>query len=404
MLACLAGGVLGLDRDPAAAPEPTAAPSPATGATATPSPTPSPTPTPDTELTIVAAGDVLPHLPVDASARTADGYDFSPLLAPVDDWVAGADLALCHLEIPLVPEGRKPSGYPVFGAPRELAQDLAEQGWDGCSTASNHSVDLGWAGVVSTLDLLDEAGLGHVGTARSPAEAEAPQVYELERHGRTTRIAHLSATYGTNGMPVDADKPWSVQLLDTEQIVAQATRAREDGADLVLVSVHCCVEYVTEPTEEQVRIATELADSGVVDLVIGHHAHVPQPLARLEGGPDGTGMWVAYGLGNMISNQDAGCCSPRTDSGILLTAHVVHPADGPARVRKVEWTGITVDRLGGHRVHALPEVTDGVGRLSAREVAARLERVREAAGDAARERRTPPRPTGAPPRVVPRGR
>jgi len=382
----------------AASPEPTATPTP------TPSPTPSPMPTPDSELTIVATGDLLPHMSVNASARDGSGYDFGPLLSPLDEWVAGADLALCHMEVPLVPEGRGPSGYPVFGAPRELAQNLADQGWDGCSSASNHSVDLGFRGVESTLDLFDAAGLGHVGTARSEAEGAAPQLYELERHGRTTTIAHLAATYGTNGMPVDSDKPWSVQLIDTDQIVEQATAARDDGADLVLVSIHCCVEYQTAPTDLQLELGQALADSGVVDLVIGHHAHVPQPLARLEGGPDGEGMWIAYGLGNFLSNQDGNCCSARTDSGIWLTAHVLHPDDGPAHVTGVEWTAVTVDRLGKHRVSALAEIADGAGSLSASQVAARHERVAEAAGDEAPERTGPTESTGPPPAVVPRPR
>ena len=382
----------GVDESPAATPTPTA------------TPTPSPTPEPDSELTIVATGDLLPHMAVNTSARDGDGYDFGPLLAPLDDWVAGADLALCHLEVPLVPEGRGPSGFPIFGAPRELAANLATQGWDGCSTASNHSVDLGFRGVETTLDLLDDAGLGHVGTARSAAEGDAPQLYEIERHGRTTTIAHLAATYGTNGMPVDSDKPWSVQLIDTEQIIEQATTAREDGADVVLVSIHCCVEYVTAPSDLQVEIGEALASSGVVDLVIGHHAHVPQPLALLDGGPHGEGMWIAYGLGNFLSNQDGNCCSARTDSGLWLTAHVLHPDDGPARVTDVEWTGVTVDRLGKHRTSALAEITDGAGSLTASQVAARYERVVEAAGDEARERTEPTKATGPPPVVVPRPR
>lgn len=394
------GEVVAADEPAGAAPVAEPEPSPSRS---TPPPPPPP-PHPDSEITIAATGDILTHMSVNTSARTSDGYDFKPLLAPLDDWVTGADLALCHLEVPLVPEGRGPSGYPIFGGPRELAQDLADQGWDGCSTASNHSVDLGFRGVESTLDLLDAAGLGHVGTARSAAEGAAPQLYEIERHGRTTTIAHLAATYGTNGMPVDADKPWSVQLIDTEQIVEQATTARDDGADIVLVSIHCCVEYQTAPTDRQTEIATELAASGVVDLLIGHHAHVPQPLELFEGGPHGDGMWAAHGLGNFLSNQDGNCCSARTDSGLWLTAHVRHPEDGPAHVEGVEWTAVTVDRLGKHRVSALAEIADGAGSLSAANVAARYERVAEAAGDQAPERTEPTEATGPPPTVVPRPR
>lgn len=379
-----------------------------------PSPTASapPAPEPDATFTVVAAGDVLPHMPVLRSARAADGYDFGPLLAGLGPWVQGADLALCHLEVPVAPGGQQPSGYPVFGAPAQVVTGLAEQGWDGCSTASNHSVDRGWRGVTATLDALDAAGLGHVGTARSAAEHAAPQLYRLERAGRTLTVAHLAATYGTNGMPVDADKPWSVSLMDDAEVVARATSARAAGADLVLVSLHWGVEYRTVPTDTQRALAQRLADSGVVDLVIGHHAHVPQPVERLDGGPGGVGMWVAYGLGNYVSNQDETCCSPETSSGLLLTADVLAPgADpaqgataGPARVTGVRWTPVTVDRRSGHRVRALVDVPDGTPTLSAAQVAERLARVRDAAGPQAAMASTPAVPTGERPVVVPRPR
>lgn len=373
-----------------------------------PSPTPTPTPTaePDASFTIVAGGDVLAHVPVVRSAEKAGGWD--ALLDPLEPWVAGADLALCHLEVPVAPPGTKVTGYPLFAAPASLVPALRDQGWDGCSTASNHSVDKGFAGVDATLDALDSAGMGHVGTARSERESDQPQLYRLERAGQTITVAHLSATYGTNGMPVPEGKPWSVNLIDVPALVEQARQAREAGADLVVASVHCCVEYRTEPTAEQAQMDQQLADSGQIDLVIGHHAHVPQPVARLEGGPGGAGMWVAYGLGNFLSNQDSDCCSPKTDSGLLLTAHVTSPGAfaaegreaGPARVTGVEWTPITVDRVGGHRVYALPEIAEGAGRLSATAVRQRTQRVVAAAGTAAPERTQPVTPSGPPPVVV----
>ena len=358
-------------------------------------------------LTIVAAGDVLPHQPVLDSARTPDGYDFTPLLAGLDPWVAGADLALCHMEVPLAPPGTSPSTYPVFGTVPQLVRDLKKQGWDGCSTASNHAVDRGQAGIDATLDAFDAQGLGHVGTARSEAE-DTPQLYRLVRAGRTFTIAHLAVTYATNGIPVP--EPWSVDLIDADRLVSQATQARADGADMVLVSVHCCTEYVTTPAAEQVDLATTLAASGVVDLVIGHHAHVPQPIEMLPGGPDGRGMWVAYGLGNYVSNQDQACCVAATSSGELLVAQVTATgadpgagiAAGPPRVTSVTYLPITVDRRGGHRVYALTQIPDGTGDLSASEVASRLARVEQAAGTQAPIATAPPTPTGDPPVVVQR--
>jgi poly-gamma-glutamate synthesis protein (capsule biosynthesis protein) len=411
LLTCAGATAAALRTSPTADPALAAAPPTTSSDPTHPTPTPSPTPTrePDAQFSIVAAGDVLPHAGVNADARTAGGYDYTKLLAGMDPWIQGADLAICHMEVPVAPNG-KPSGYPVFGGPKQLAASLKAQGWDGCSTASNHSVDRGFAGVKATLDAFDEVGLGHDGTARSAAEQAQPQLYQLDRNGQTITVAHISATYGTNGMPVDADKPWSLNMIDVPAMVAQAKAARAAGADLVIASVHCCVEYQTAPTPQQQQVDQQLADSGEFDLVIGHHAHVPQPVVKLSGGPDGTGMWVAYGLGNYVSNQDGDCCVSSTDSGILLTAHVTSPAAdpatgkpaGPARVTGVEYTPITVDRLGGHQVHALTDIPDGSKNLTKAQVAQRLARVEAAAGDQAPLRTEPETPTGPAPVVVKR--
>ena len=282
------------------------------------------------------------------------------------------------------------------GTVDELVDDLATQGWDGCSTASNHSVDRGFAGLSATLGAFDAAGLGHVGTARTEREALQPQLYTLEREGQTVTVAQLSATYGTNGLPVPADAPWSVQLLDADQLVAQARAARAAGADVVVVSVHAGTEYRSAPTPDQVTLATTLAASGEIDLYIGHHAHVPQPIELLPGGRDGSGMWVAYGLGNMLSNQDATCCVAATASGLLLTAHVAKAAGGPAQVTGVEWTALSVDRAGGHRVHLLHDAAAaGGGTLTAGQWQARYDELRTAVGAQALERLSPPQATGA---------
>ncbi|WP_402467872.1 CapA family protein [Isoptericola aurantiacus] len=363
-----------------------------------------PPPAPPASFTLVAAGDLLPHGPVVTSAD--GGSDFASLLDGLDDWVAGADLALCHMEVPVAPEGTAPSGYPLFGAPEGLVPALAEQGWDGCSTASNHSVDRGYPGVVTTLDAFDAAGMGHAGTARSAAEQSRPQLYRLARAGQEITVAHLSATYGLNGLPVPADAPWAVDLIDADALVAEAKQARRDGADVVLVSLHAGVEYTETLTDQQVDVVAELAASHVVDLVIGHHAHVPQRIDRLDGGPGGTGMWVAYGLGNLLSNQSAACCDARTSNGVLLSATFAQErASDPLRVTRVRWTGTTVDIPAGHRAFVIRDLLDDRdgSTLSAADLAAREQRVADAVGEQAAERTEPPEPSGPPPTVVPRG-
>lgn len=387
----------------AAAAAPTTAPG--TSQAAVESASPTPTPTPDAVFTIVAGGDVLPHDTVVRHARETGVVDFVPLMAAVQPWISGGDLAICNMEVPLAPPGTQPSGYPMFGAPTELAANLATLGWDGCSTGSNHSLDRRYAGVVHTLDQFDAVGLGHEGSARSQAEADAPQLYHLERAGQTITVAQVGGTYGTNGIPIPSDAPWAVSLLDADRLVAQATAARAGGADLVVATLHWGVEYQASPTADQVALATALADSGQIDLIIGTHAHVPQPMTMLPGGPRGEGMWVAYGLGNFISNQDTHCCSPQTNTGAFMTATVVKPADGPARVTSLEWTAFPVDRLGGQRVYAANDILAGATydrlQLSLAEVEARRQRVAAVIGTEATERTTPPVPTGPAPTVLP---
>jgi hypothetical protein len=105
---------------------------------------------------LIASGDVLPHGPVLQQVRTygrrvGRPYDFRPMFADLRPLVAGADLAVCHLEVPLSPSGQHISSWPAFNAPPQLAKALRWAGYDACSTASNHSMDQGPQGVAGTL-------------------------------------------------------------------------------------------------------------------------------------------------------------------------------------------------------------------------------------------------------------
>lgn len=368
---------------------------------------PTPPPVPETRFTVVATGDVLPHGPVVDSATSGAGIDFSPLTAAIKPYIEGADLALCHMEVPVAPPGTAPSGYPMFGAPIEVVRDLAEDGWDGCSTASNHSVDRRAAGIDTTLEAFAAQGLGATGTARTETEATSTQMYIVHGEGHDVTVAHISYAYsGLNGLPKPDGEPWAVNTFDADAanvdpVVAAAERAREQGADVVIASVHCCVEYRTAPTDAQRLIAEQIAASGEVDLYIGHHAHVPQPITKLPGGPSGDGMWVAYGLGNYLSNQDTQCCVAETNSGVLLTATFTVSTEGAVTVDP-EWTPITVDRLGRHTMHVLTDIPGGAGRLSAAEVAARIARVQAAVGAEVPQRTQPPAHLASGVEMVPR--
>ena len=250
-------------------------------------------------FTLVATGDVLIHQGLEltaGAARPDGGYDFSDVLAPVAPIIRAADVAICHLETPVAPEGGPYRGYPSFAVQPEIIRALAGVGYDECSTSSNHSLDDGTDGLVRTLDALDAAGIGHAGTYRTQAESTQPQI--LQVHG--IRVAHIAATYGLNGGGPPAGRAWEVNIApvpDVDVLLAAAHRARAAGAQVVIASLHCCVEYQHDPTDAQVAAAHALLASPDIDLVIGHHAHVVQPFERIDG------KWVAYGLGNFVAEM-----------------------------------------------------------------------------------------------------
>ncbi len=316
-------------------------------------------------LTIVAGGDVLLHDEVNAAARTATGYDYTGLLSPISHFVSGADLALCGMETSLAPAGEAPSGYPAFGAPDPIVAALKATGWDGCSNANNHSADRGFAGISRTLDVFDAHDMGHSGTARSEEEAGQTQFYTLRAGGRDVKVAHLSYTNADNYIPSIPGKPWAWNVTTTERatntlddVVSRARQARSRGADIVAVSYHWGLEYDRNLFEQEITHSRTLAESGAVDVIFGSHPHVAQPVAKLDGGPDGQGMWVAYSMGNMISHQQASAYGLPVLTGILATATVDVPASGPARVTNLEWTAVTVDQA-THKIYLLSDLEAG---------------------------------------------
>jgi poly-gamma-glutamate capsule biosynthesis protein CapA/YwtB (metallophosphatase superfamily) len=243
------------------------------------------------EISLVATGDVLLHERLWTTARQdgRDGqWDFAPLLSGVKPLVQNADLAVCHLETPI---GTPYSGYPLFQGPPQIVPALKKTGYDACSTASNHSFDKGAAGIDRTLRILDQAGLKHTGTARTPQEAETPTIVDV----KGVKVALLSYTYGFNGMPYPNGETWRAGKLDPNRIKEMARKARDAGAQIVVVSCHWGDEYSNAVNQDQRTVAADLLADSNIDLILGHHAHVVQPIQQING------KWVVYGLGNLVA-------------------------------------------------------------------------------------------------------
>jgi len=323
---------------------------------ATASPSTSATPSASTSalrtVTLVANGDLLWHNTVWMSAQAEakrtgkgiDGFDFDPMFAALKPIISAADVAICHEEVPFSAKGGPYKNYPVFAAPPQIATWIQSMGWDACTNASNHSVDAGVTGLFRTDTFLDQAGVAHVGTFRSAAERAVPVIYTTSSG---VRVGIVSGTYGLNGFTLPSDQKWAVSFMTPDNILAQAKAARQAGADIVVVDMHDGNEYQVQPSAEQVSLAKTLTASDDVDLVIGEHVHVIQPITKVNG------KWVVYGMGNLVAQQLT--TQPRTYEGMTVRFTFTGTLGSRYTVSKAEYIGTYVTN--GDPIRVYPVVS-----------------------------------------------
>lgn len=255
-------------------------------------------------LSILIAGDFMQHGPqIQAALQPDSTYNYDECFARVKPVIKQADVAIGNLEVTL---GGKPyAGYPQFRAPDEYLQAIVDAGIDIILTANNHCLDSGKHGLERTIMMMDSVGVPHIGTYVDEFEREKTYPYILEQNG--IRVAILNFTYGTNGLSVE--DPNIVNMMDTAIIAVDLITAKEVNPDVIIAIPHWGIEYQTLPSKEQRKMANWLIDNGV-DHVVGGHPHVAQPMELLNGGQN----FVAYSLGNVISNQSM----PNTYGGYMV--------------------------------------------------------------------------------------
>ena len=351
-----AAASIALDRgEPAAAPPgstetatdgaPPAAPAAADASTTAP-------PEGPRTFTIAATGDLLIHEAVADAARNTDGWDFSPMFVHVAPILRAADLAVCHVETPMSPNNAWLSYFPAFIVPRELAAAIAYAGYDTCSLASNHATDAGREGIVGTIAALDRAEVAHAGMALSVEDRDRVTLVEAG----DAIVAHLSYAYGFNNGELSQDEAYLSNVIDEAAILDEARRARLEGADFVVLSMHWGKNYEAVPDELQTGVGPRMLASPDIDLILGHHAHVVQPVARIGG------EFLVYGLGNFLSNQSAESCDEcpvATQDGVIVHLTVTEDtASGQWLVSDISHTPTWVDRS----TYEIVDVLRGSGR------------------------------------------
>ena len=320
---------------------------PTTAPTTTPPTTAAPTEPPVVKtgtFTLSATGDMLMHSPLFNAAATGSGYDFSQLFRFFSDYVSNADYAVGNLETTLagLDNGYEYSGYPNFNCPDQIIDGMKAAGFDLVLTANNHSYDTRTVGLTRTPEIIADRGLDFLGTQM---DAEEPDYLLVERGGITLGL--MCYTYEDNSDPnikapnghtiKEADAPL-INTFNYSELATFYAEIRENmaemkdlGAEATVLFIHWGQEYHTEHNSTQSDMAQKLCDLGI-DVIIGGHPHVVQPVELLTGSEDESHKTVClYSMGNAVSNQrrermnkDTG----HTEDGVLFSVTFAKYSDG----------------------------------------------------------------------------
>ncbi|MDR2865652.1 MAG: CapA family protein [Spirochaetaceae bacterium] len=262
-------------------------------------------------IIMIAVGDNLIHEPLinNAWEKETHNYNFEPYYSKVKDLIQSADIAFVNQETLIAGEEFKYSGYPLFNGPKEIGDTLISVGFNVVNHATNHVMDKGEKAVQTVIDYWAAKPDVTVLGIYESKEVRAATQHIVEC--KNIKIGFLSYTYGLNGIPLPKTKPYLVSLIDTA-VMAEEIDALRPLCDILVVSMHWGNEYEYQPSKQQEELASFLAEHNV-DLVIGHHPHVLQPVRRISKA-DGTEMLCYFSLGNFISAQDK---APRLLGGMM---------------------------------------------------------------------------------------
>ncbi len=288
----------------------------------------------DVTINLAVIGDIMCHNTQYIDAYDNGIYNFSYVFDDIREELLQADFTVGNLETTFAGASRGYSSYPQFNTPESLAIAIKEAGIDLVSTANNHSLDTGYSGIESTIDFLDQNGILHTGTYKSPESQSQTVIAEI----KGLKVAFLSFTYGTNGIPIPQGREYCINLIDDNFIIDRLNSAKEQNPDIICVFMHWGEEYELTPNEEQIHLANLLFDNGA-NIILGSHPHVLQKMEKNDKG------FVIYSLGNFVSGQ----VKENTRDSIVLNLTVTKKGTGEVVVDSAKYTPIYTYKSGSEK-------------------------------------------------------
>jgi len=311
-------------------------------------PEPEPEVKPDVTIKLSATGDIMVHPSQLEGAFDAstNKYDFTNSFKGVQDILESADISIANFEGTTGgDEIYSYQGYPLFNAPDEVLDAIKDAGIDILSTANNHSLDTRKAGIIRTVEQIKNIGMDSVGTY-----VEKPETRVLIKDVKGIKIAFIAYTEMVNGLeslitPADLDS--MVNIIDETKMKEDIIYAKEQNADIIVAYLHWGNEYARVQSERQEILADMLFNEGV-DIILGSHPHVIQPSKRVE--YEGKEKFVAYSMGNFISNQRIetltpyGITAPQyTEDGVIINIDIEKKGEtGEVSIKNIEYIPLWV--------------------------------------------------------------
>ncbi len=294
--------------------------------------------------TIGSTGDILLHDKVIKSGYdSATGtYNYESIFSYFSEFVSNVDYAVGNLEVTLCGDdnGFPYKGYPCFNAPDAIVDAVKAAGFDMLLTANNHSYDTGTKGFMRTQEVIMERELDYIGT-RYKEEDKNYIVKDING----IKIGMICYTYNTsansdgvvslNGITLAAEPSRLINSFNYGQLDSfygklsgEMEQMKAEGAEAIMVYLHWGEEYQTEANSTQKKMAQALCDLGV-DVIVGNHAHVPQPIELLTNTKDETQKTLClYSMGNSISNIRGSKYPKETEDGMLFSVTFAKYSDG----------------------------------------------------------------------------
>ena len=218
-------------------------------------------------------------------------------------------------------------------APAQFADVLQEGGFGMAACGFSQAWAKGADGITATRNRLKERGILPLGIRDADAQS---QVRTAVYNGVCTAILQYTDTISakTRKSMEKAGETGMVPAADAEAIAAEIARAREQGANAVIVLMNWG-KVGKDPDKNQRALAEAIAQAGA-DLIVGSGSRVPQAAEYLAG-KNGKQVLCVWSLGTLLSGDRP---NTRRVSGYLLHVTVRQNASGGAEIEDPRYTPV----------------------------------------------------------------